>query len=236
MRRLRLFRRAVPALHRQEQPAHGGKGEAELGQHPQVRHRAGGDDVKPLPKVRLPSVLLRAAVNHGHRAAAQQGGGLTQPVCPLAQAVHQRQADGRLHRPQHQAGKARPGAHVEYPLAGQRDAGGHRGAVEHVQPGHLVRVGDGGQIGHPVPLQQESSIFFQNRGAGRVQSERAQPVGEYGVHSESPPFGGEDRKGTRRGAPRAPVKGNGGVSCRPRRNMRGQHAGAQGAPLRGGHG
>ena len=69
---------AVRALHGQKKSARADEGQAQLAQHPQLGHRPGGSEVKPLPQPRLPAGLLRPAVDGGD--ALQPQGTAGQPM------------------------------------------------------------------------------------------------------------------------------------------------------------
>ena len=151
---------AVHRLHGQEAAPHLHKGQAQLAEKPQIGHGPGGDQVEGVPHGLLQGLFLRPALNSPDAGQSQLGGDLIQPVHPLVQAVQQGHIQLGQQNLQGQAGKARPGAHVQQGAgAGQVGAGEQGGAVQHVQPGHPRLIPDGGEVHHLVFFQQQAAIF-----------------------------------------------------------------------------
>ena len=77
---------------------------------------------------------------------------------------------------QHHAGEACAGAHVDDALALRRDVPQQRGAVQQVQRGDILRLGDGGQVHHLVFLQQQGGVGLQLRYGVVGQSQLRKPA------------------------------------------------------------
>ena len=92
------------------------------------------------------------------------GADLSQPVHPLVQTVQQSDLEGGDQDLQGQTRKAGPGAHVQEGPVLKVGAGEQGSAVQHMELGHLYRVGDSSQVHHLVLLQQEMAVFRQLAG------------------------------------------------------------------------
>lgn len=111
------------------------------------------------------------------------------PIHPLAQAVQQGELKAGLQDAQGQAGEARAGAHVDEPLAPEvLPQGEQGGGVQKVQVGHLVGLGDGGEVHDLVLLQQQTAVLSQpgRCAVGRREAQGGQAGGNTRLHAHTP--------------------------------------------------
>ena len=121
--------------------------------------------------------FLRPAMDAGDVAEAQGLPYLIQKADALAQAVQQREIGVLLYDSQRDPGEAGAGAHVNHSFAGERLYREEGEAVQQVEPGDLVGLGDGGQVHHLVPFQQHIDKFLQVWDTGIPYTQGREPDG-----------------------------------------------------------
>ena len=85
--------------------------------------------------------------------------------------------------------EARAGAHVDEPLAPEvLPQGEQGGGVQKVQVGHLVGLGDGGEVHDLVLLQQQTAVLSQpgRCAVGRREAQGGQAGGNTRLHAHTP--------------------------------------------------
>ena len=180
---------AVHALHGQKSAAHLQIGQTQLAQELQGGHGPGHGVVEAVPVAVHQGLLLRPGVEALHPLQAQGIAHRGKPIHPLAQAVQQGELKAGLQDAQGQAGEARAGAHVDEPLAPEvLPQGEQGGGVQKVQVGHLVGLGDGGEVHDLVLLQQQTAVLSQpgRCAVGRREAQGGQAGGNTRLHAHTP--------------------------------------------------
>jgi len=140
------------ALHRNEEPTDRDVGQAQLRQHRQARDRAGNGNVVLLPAG--PDVFLGPArLDAGLDTQLRQD--FAQPVGALAERIEQRQLDGRLRDLERHAREACSAADIHNTFVFERHGCEQREAVEKMELGDGLRLGDGGEVHDLVFFQQQ---------------------------------------------------------------------------------
>ena len=180
------FALGLGALIHQGFTSHLQEGDGQLQQHGKGGHRPGQGDVEPAPQGRVSARVLGPGMKQGHVGKAQglaQGG---QKPDALLQGIQQGQLDVRPQDPKGQAGKAGAGAHVDH-LGPGGQQGRRQDAVRKMLTGHLLRLGDGGQVHAAVPILQH--VLIQGKGPYLLRGQLGHPPGIKGfIHGLPPPL------------------------------------------------
>lgn len=131
------------ALHRQKRAAYLYIRQAELCEDIQPRHGAGRRNIILLP-AGLDKFFRPGSDDLGLHAQLRQN--FPQPCHALGQRIQKRQLDRRLGDLQRNAGKARTAADIDHALSGKVFRPQKRDAVEKMQLGHSLRLGDGREV------------------------------------------------------------------------------------------
>ena len=139
----------VFALEGQEQPAHLQIGQAQLGQHVQRGHGPGDHDIKAFPHGLFLDIFLCPAGDRGDGDVQGVAALLDEPDA-LGGGIQGGDVKLGVIALQRHGGKARAAADVQHFFALKIRHGEQKQAVQHMPQGDLLRLGDGGEVHHPV--------------------------------------------------------------------------------------
>ena len=109
-----------------------------------------------------------------------------QPIQPLLQAVQQSDFQRGAEKLQYQTGESGAGAHINEGFSLHTAAIQQRSAVQHMQGGHIVGIGDCGQVHDLVLLNEQLTVAGQLLGRlsrnGAAESQRLQSGGNQFFH------------------------------------------------------